>query len=200
MIEYASGGPTGYLFRAKARGLRTETWKRGPHTFDCLPPPMPPLPVMALRLLLSIALSPRLAAGGYHGAMKRQKDFGREVPNRRLINRLNHEIRNRIFHLRNPVPRSKIGGRRIERINNWKSVDYEIIVYYLKLQSVELSIERVRLRVSQGGHDIPEHVIRRRYERSWINFQRIYKHLADSWTILDNSGNAPQMTEESEDR
>ena len=79
-------------------------------------------------------------------------------------------------------------------------MDYEIIVYYLKLQSVELSIERVRLRVSQGGHDIPEHVIRRRYERSWTNFQRIYKHLADSWTILDNSGNAPQMTEESEDR
>ena len=82
MIEYASGGPTGYLFRAKARGfnaLRTETWKRGQHEFNCMPPPMSPLPVMALRLLPSIALSSRLVAGGYHGAMKRQKDFGREV-------------------------------------------------------------------------------------------------------------------------
>ncbi len=88
----------------------------------------------------------------------------------------------------------------IERINNWKSVNYEIIVYYLKLQSVELSIERVRLRVSQGGHGIPEHVIRRRYERSWKNFQQIYKHLADLWTIFDNSGKAPQIIEESEDR
>lgn len=88
----------------------------------------------------------------------------------------------------------------IERIINWKSVNYEIIVYYLKLQSVELSIERVRLRVSQGGHDIPEHVIRRRYERSWKNFQQIYKHLADLWTIFDNSGKAPQIIEESEDR
>ncbi len=88
----------------------------------------------------------------------------------------------------------------IERINNWKSANYEIIVYYLKLQSVELSIERVRLRVSQGGHDIPEQVIRRRYERSLKNFQRIYKHLADSWTIFDNSGKAPQIIEESEGR
>ena len=79
MIEYASGGSTGYLFRAKARGfnaLRTETWKREQHKFDCMPPPMSPLPVMALRLLPSIALSSRLVAGGYHGAMKLQEEFG----------------------------------------------------------------------------------------------------------------------------
>ena len=101
MIEYASGGPTGYLFRAKARGfnaLRTETWKRGQHGFDCVPASMSPLPVMALRLLPSIALSSILVAGRYHGAMKIQKDFGREVPSRRLAGRLNHETRNRIFH------------------------------------------------------------------------------------------------------
>ena len=82
MIEYASGGPTGYLFRAKARGfnaLETETWKRGQHKFDCMPPSMSPLPVMALRLLPSIALSSRLVAGGYHNAMKLQEDFGIEV-------------------------------------------------------------------------------------------------------------------------
>ncbi len=82
MIEYASGGPTGYLFRAKARGfnaLRTETWKRGQHKFDYMPPPMSPLPVMALRLLPSIALSSRLVAEGYHGAMKLQEKFGIKV-------------------------------------------------------------------------------------------------------------------------
>ena len=64
MIKYASGGPTGVLFRAKARGfnaLRTETWERGQHTFDWMPPPMSPSPAMALRLLPSIALSSRLA-------------------------------------------------------------------------------------------------------------------------------------------
>ena len=82
MIEYASGGPTGYLFRAKALGfnaLRTETWKRGQHKADCMLPPMSPLPVMALRLLPSIALSSRLTAGGYHGAIKLQEEFGTKV-------------------------------------------------------------------------------------------------------------------------
>jgi len=44
----------------------------------------------------------------------------------------------------------------VDRIKNWKSLDYEIIIYYLKLQSVELAIERVRLRVALGGHNIPE--------------------------------------------
>jgi len=37
---------------------------------------MSPLPAMALRLLPSIALSSRLAAGGYHGAIKLQGEFG----------------------------------------------------------------------------------------------------------------------------
>ena len=82
MIEYASGCPTGYLFRAKARGfnaLRTETWKRGQHKFDYMLPPMSPLPVMALRLLPSIALSSRLVARGYHGVMELQEKFAIKV-------------------------------------------------------------------------------------------------------------------------
>src|SRR3989339_102421 len=86
----------------------------------------------------------------------------------------------------------------IGRINNWKSSGYYIIVYYLKLQSVELAIERVKLRVSKGGHNIPEDVIRRRYERGWLNFQQIYKHLADVWTVFDNSEKFPIILDESE--
>ncbi len=83
------------------------------------------------------------------------------------------------------------------RINNWKSAGYYIIVYYLKLQSVELAIERVKLRVSKGGHNIPEDVIKRRYERGWYNFQHTYKYLADVWTIFDNSGRIPVILDES---
>jgi len=86
----------------------------------------------------------------------------------------------------------------VGRINNWKASSYYIIVYYLKLQSVELAIERVKLRVSKGGHNIPEDVIRRRYERSWLNFQRIYRQLADVWTVFDNSGKFPVILDESE--
>jgi len=83
------------------------------------------------------------------------------------------------------------------RINNWKSAGYYIIVYYLKLQSVELAIERVKLRVSKGGHNIPEDVIKRRYERCWYNFQQTYKYLADVWTVFDNSGKMPVILDDS---
>ena len=75
---------------------------------------------------------------------------------------------------------------------------YEVIIYYLKLPSVNFAIERVRLRVSQGGHNVPEDVIWRRYVRSWDNFQHIYQQLADSWTLFDTSGNIPVAIETSE--
>ena len=86
-------------------------------------------------------------------------------------------------------------------INNSESFafeQYEIIIYYLRVPTIEFSIERVKLRVSQGGHNIPEQDIRRRFERSWINFQQIYKPLADSWIIFDTSANQPLIIDESE--
>ncbi len=46
-----------------------------------------------------------------HTTRTKTSFFGKEYPNRRLVGRLNHETRERIFHLRNPVPWSKIGGR-----------------------------------------------------------------------------------------
>ena len=54
-----------------------------------------------------------------------------------------------------------------KKIQRWKKQGYEIIMYYLKLPSVDIAIERVKLRVAQGGHDVPEIDIRRRFDRSW---------------------------------
>jgi predicted ABC-type ATPase len=62
---------------------------------------------------------------------------------------------------------------------------------------VEFEIERVKLRVAQGGRNVPEHDIIRRFERSWIYFQQIYKSLADSWIVFDTSGNQPIIFDES---
>jgi predicted ABC-type ATPase len=47
--------------------------------------------------------------------------------------------------------------------------------------------------VRNGGHHIPEDVVRRRFIRSLPNFLRIYKPLANSWVIFDNSGDIPRM-------
>jgi predicted ABC-type ATPase len=86
----------------------------------------------------------------------------------------------------------------VRKIKYWKSQGYEIVIYFLKLPSVDLAIERVRFRVTQGGHNVPEDIIRRRFDRSWKNFQEIYRHLADSWTVFDTSGKLPVILEESD--
>jgi predicted ABC-type ATPase len=56
----------------------------------------------------------------------------------------------------------------------------------------------VRLRVSRGGHDVPEETVRRRFERSWKNFNMLYQPLADSWIVFDTSGKTPVVIDESE--
>ena len=87
-----------------------------------------------------------------------------------------------------------------QKITDWKYQGYAIIIYYLKLPSVDMAIERVRFRVSQGGHNVPGDVIKRRYDRSWENFQQIYRPLADAWTVFDTSGKTPVIIESSEDK
>ena len=88
----------------------------------------------------------------------------------------------------------------IKKIKHWKSVGYKIIIYYLKIDSIEQAIERVKLRVSHGGHNVPEKVIVRRFKKSWTNFQNIYKPLADSWIVFNTSGEYPVVIESSEEK
>jgi predicted ABC-type ATPase len=52
--------------------------------------------------------------------------------------------------------------------------------------------------VKQGGHNVPEQIIRRRYENGWRNFKRLYKQLADAWILFDNSGEKPKLLDEGE--
>jgi len=58
---------------------------------------------------------------------------------------------------------------------------------YVWLPSPEACIARVAERVRGGGHDVPEEVIRRRYAASLRNFFELYRPLADTWEIHDNS-------------
>jgi predicted ABC-type ATPase len=71
-------------------------------------------------------------------------------------------------------------------------------VDFLRLPTVELAIARVAARVQQGGHDIPEDVIRRRFEAGWDNFQSLYKPLVNAWVLYDNSGETPQLLDQGE--
>lgn len=87
-----------------------------------------------------------------------------------------------------------LSGRRYARmIPRWQRMGYTVKLVFLFITEVTLAIERVRVRVKQGGHNVPEDVIRRRYETGWRNFQHLYKGLVDSWVVYDNSGEKPVL-------
>jgi len=83
----------------------------------------------------------------------------------------------------------------VQRLKSWKRAGYRIDIVYLKLSSSRLALRRVAARVRQGGHNVPQADVERRFVRGWDNFQRVYRSLADSWAVYDNSGRAPQLLE-----
>ena len=64
---------------------------------------------------------------------------------------------------------------------------YEFHILFFWLPSADMAVARVRKRVLEGGHHVPEETIRRRYEAGLRNFFRIYRPLAASWRFYDNS-------------
>lgn len=64
---------------------------------------------------------------------------------------------------------------------------YRITILFFWLNSPELALRRVAERVSKGGHNIPEPVIRRRYAAGIRNLFTLFMHRVDFWGIYDNS-------------
>lgn len=87
-----------------------------------------------------------------------------------------------------------------QMISEWRKMGYGVKLFYLYLSDVATAIERVKIRVKQGGHNVPAKIIRRRYEKGWLNFQRVYKRIVDSWVLYDNSGRNPRILDEGENK
>lgn len=68
-----------------------------------------------------------------------------------------------------------------------KTDGYTFHLFYLWLPSTDLAIARVAERVSMGGHNVPDVTIRRRYHSGLKNFFQLYRPIADTWRIYDNS-------------
>ena len=64
---------------------------------------------------------------------------------------------------------------------------YRVNLLYFWLSSPELAMRRVAERVSKGGHDIPEEIIRRRYTAGINNLFKLFMPVVDYWAIFDNS-------------
>jgi len=65
---------------------------------------------------------------------------------------------------------------------------YSVTLIFFYLNSQDLAVKRVETRVKEGGHDIPEKVIRRRYENGLNNFFNIFRLLVNDWMFIENSG------------
>ena len=72
-----------------------------------------------------------------------------------------------------------------------KKIGFRTLLVFVALGDPELHTERVRLRVAQGGHDIPDADIRRRYARSLFHASEAMR-LADEALVLDNLGPQPE--------
>ena len=92
-----------------------------------------------------------------------------------------------------------LSGRTYARmIPRWKQAGYQVTLFFLQLPNEDLAVARVADRVAQGGHDIPEAVIRRRFHAGITNFHELYKPLVDGWKLYDNSGEGPILVNSSD--
>jgi predicted ABC-type ATPase len=70
---------------------------------------------------------------------------------------------------------------------------YAVHLFYFWLDCPELAIQRVADRVRAGGHHVSEETIRRRYSRSVRNFLELYRPIATTWQVYDNSSGGSRL-------
>jgi len=70
---------------------------------------------------------------------------------------------------------------------------YRVGLVFLYLEGPDLAVKRVRRRVAEGGHDVPEPIVRRRYARGLDNLVNLYLPVADEWAVYNNSGTKPDL-------
>jgi predicted ABC-type ATPase len=73
------------------------------------------------------------------------------------------------------------------KIAEAKRKNYTVTLLFFWLQNVDLAIERVKIRVSEGGHNIETEIIKRRYRNGIKNLFEIYLPIANEIMIFDNS-------------
>lgn len=81
------------------------------------------------------------------------------------------------------------------KILRWQQLGYHVKLIFLSLPNVDIALARIAARVAQGGHNVPEQIVRRRFDAGRRNFERLYKNIVDAWVLYDNSGPVPILLE-----
>jgi predicted ABC-type ATPase len=83
-------------------------------------------------------------------------------------------------------------------IQKAKQNGHFVSLVFFWLESPELAIERVKKRVSEGGHFILEEVMIRRYKRGLENLFKLFFNEVDYLLIFNNTGPVPVLIAEKE--
>ena len=73
---------------------------------------------------------------------------------------------------------------------------YFVTLVFFWLNSTDLAIQRVKMRVSEGGHNIPHDTIKRRYKMGVTNLIKLYIPVCDYWMVINNSVSPFQLIAE----
>ena len=74
-----------------------------------------------------------------------------------------------------------------------QALGYKVSMVYFWLNSPQMAVDRVRRRVAQGGHHIPEDVIHRRYQRGIGLLINTFVDVVDKWLVYDNSDGSQEL-------
>jgi predicted ABC-type ATPase len=85
------------------------------------------------------------------------------------------------------------GKSYVKLLGELKAKGYAFHLYFLWIPNTGLALERIKDRVSEGGHNIPDADVKRRFARSLSNFFTLYKPLLDTWMIFNNAGLKPEL-------
>lgn len=93
-----------------------------------------------------------------------------------------------------------LSGRCYARLlQQMRAEGYRVILFFLWLPTADMAVARVANRVRQGGHNVPEHDIRRRYIAGQRNLFRLYRPRVDAWYLYDASHLPPDLIAGEED-
>ncbi len=90
------------------------------------------------------------------------------------------------------------GRGHLRRIDRWRCDGFRVMLVFLSLGSADEAVRRVDERARQGGHRVPEDVIRRRFDAGLRNLRHHYAARVDEWRLYDNSGPVPVLLEQGE--
>ncbi|WP_348944730.1 AAA family ATPase [Chitinibacter sp. FCG-7] len=87
------------------------------------------------------------------------------------------------------VIESTLAGKGLDKhLLQAKTFGYQISLVFVTLDSPDLSIARIRERVANGGHHVPDEDVIRRFDRARNQFWHTFRHLADDWQLFSNTG------------